>query len=71
MQKAGQMFKNEGLQEKGQAKRAEAGAFGDDATGGSYGGSGGSGGDSYGQSGQSGQTGGDQYGSSTGQRDNY
>ena len=69
MQKAGEMFKNDGLQEKGQAKRAQAGAFGDDATGGgSYGGSGG---DSYGQSGQSGQTGGDQYGSSTGQRDNY
>jgi len=56
MEKAGAMFKNDGLQEKGQAKRSAAGN--DDYSSGTTG-SGTAGSDSYG----SGNTGSDSYGS--------
>ena len=74
MEKAGAMFKHDGLAEKGRQKRAEAGATGyDDSTGGS--GTTGSGG--YGDSstgggyGDSSTGGGDSYGGSGGRQDNY
>ena len=66
MEKAGGLFKNEKLQEKGAEKRAEAGAGGS-----GYGGtSGGSGGDSYGSGGDSYGSGNDNYGSG-GRSGNY
>jgi len=66
MEKAGSLFKNEGLQEKGQAKRAAAGndeyssgTTGSDSYGSNTGnsgyGSGNTGGDNYGSSGDSNQ----------------
>jgi len=64
MEKAGAMFNHEGLQEKGQAKRAAAGN--DGTTGSDSYGSGNTGSDSYG----SGNTGSGGYGGNSGSNNN-